>query len=99
MTCYQADISVQSAATANQTVDPTNLKEIVKTTKKEDIDTFQSKIIHSLTKTMLLGNNMHVMTQSLIGGDGPHLPHGLSAVNKYTKVISGNKEVVVVVKT
>ena len=23
---------------------------------------------------MLLGNNMHVMTQSLKGGDGPHLP-------------------------
>ena len=34
---------------------------------------------------------MHVMTQALKGGDGPHLPHGLSVVNMYTKVISGSK--------
>ena len=27
---------------------------------------------------------MHVMTQTLRGGDGPHLPHGLSVVNSYT---------------
>ena len=48
-------------------------------------------------KTLLLGNNMHVMTQSLKGGDG-HLPHGLSVVNTYTEVISGSKQVAVVVK-
>ena len=41
---------------------------------------------------------MHVMTQSLKGGDGPHLPHSLSVVNTYTKVISGSKWVVVVIK-
>ena len=50
-------------------------------------------------KTLLLGNNMHVMTQSLKVGDGPHLPPGLSVVNMYTKVISGSKWVAVVVKT
>ena len=60
--------------------------------------TFLSKIIHGQMKTMLLGNNMHVMTQCLRGGDGPHLPHSLSVVNTYTGVISGNKWVVVVVK-
>ena len=38
------------------------------------------------------------MTQSLKGGDGPHLPHGLNVVNMYTKVISGNKQVAVVVQ-
>ena len=48
-------------------------------------------------KTMLLGNNMNVMTQVLKGGDGPHLPHGLSVMNTYTKVISGIWWVVVVV--
>ena len=32
-------------------------------------------------------------------GDGPHLCHGLSVVNTYTKVISGSKSVAVVVKT
>ena len=31
---------------------------------------------------------MHVMIQVLKGGEGPHLPHGLSVVNMYTKVIS-----------
>ena len=50
-----------------------------------------SKIIHGKMKTLLLENNMHVMTQSLRGGDGPHLPHGLGVVNTYTEVISGSK--------
>ena len=38
------------------------------------------------------------MTQILKGGDGSHLPHGLSVVNMYTKVISRSKKVAVVVK-
>ena len=29
---------------------------------------------------------MHVMTQTLKGDDGPHLPHGLSVMNTYTEV-------------
>ena len=49
-------------------------------------------------KTILLGHNMHVMTWSLKGADGPHLPHGLSVVNMYNEVISGSKWVAVVVK-
>ena len=49
-------------------------------------------------KTLLLGNNMHVMTQFLKRGDGAHLPQGLSVVNTYTKVISRSKRVAVVVK-
>ena len=67
----QVELLVKSKAAANQTVDPTNLNEVVKKTKKEEIDAFSSKIIDGQTKTMLLGNNMHVMTQSLKGGDGP----------------------------
>ena len=59
---------------------------------KKEMDAFLSKIIHGQMKTMLLENNMHVMTQSLKGGDGPHLPHGLNVVNTYTEVISGSKE-------
>ena len=49
-------------------------------------------------QTLLLGNNMHVMAQSLKGSDGPHLPPGLSVVNTYTKVIYGSKQVAVVMK-
>ena len=41
---------------------------------------------------------MCVMTQSLKGGDGPHLPHGMSVVDMYTEVISRSKQVQVVVK-
>ena len=78
--------------------DPTNLNEAVKTTKREEIDAFSSKIIHDQMKTMLLGSNMHVMTQTLRGGNGPHLPYGLSVVNTYTKGTTGSKCVVVVVK-
>ena len=89
---------VKGEATMHQTVDPMDLKEVVKMTKEEEIDAFSSKIIHGQLKTILLRNNMHVMTQSLRGGDGPHLPHSLSVVNMYTKVISGNKQVAVVVK-
>ena len=76
----------------------TDLNEVVKTTKKEEVDAFSSKIIHSQIKTLLLENNMHVMTQSLKGGDQPHLPPCLSVVNTYTEVISGSKWVTVVVK-
>ena len=74
------------------------MNEVVKTTRREEVDAFSSKEIHGQMKTLLLGNNMHVMTQSLKGGDGPHLPNDLSVVNTYTKVISWSKQVVVVVK-
>ena len=47
--------------------DSINLNEVVKTTKSEEIDAFSSKIIHGQMKTLLLGSNMHVMTQTLRG--------------------------------
>ena len=50
-----------------QTVDLTDMNEAVKMMKMEEIDAFSSKIIHGQIKTMLLGNNMHVMTQTLKG--------------------------------
>ena len=96
--CWQAELSIWKNMVANQAVDPTDLNEVVKTTKKEEVDAFSSKIIHGQMKTLLLGNNMYVMTQSLKGGDGPHLPNDLSVVNTYTEVISGSKQVTVVVK-
>ena len=67
-------------------------------TKREEVDTFSSKVIHGQMKTMLFGNNMNVMTQDLKRGDWTHLPHSLSVVNMYIKVISGSKRVAVVVK-
>ena len=99
LACHPAELLVQNKAAANQTVDLTALNEAVKMTKKEKIDAFSSKIIYGHTKTLLLGNNMQVMTQSLKGGDGLHLPHSLRVVNTYTEVTSGNKWVAQVVAT
>ena len=91
LACWQAELSIQKETVANQTVDLTDLNE-------EEVDAFSSKIIHGWMKTLLLGNNMHVVTQSLKGADGSHLPHGLSVVNTYIEVISGGKQVLLVVK-
>ena len=71
------------------TVDPTNLNEVV--TTRQEIDVFSSKVIHGQKKTLLLGSNIHVMTQTLRGADGPHLPHRLSVVNTYIEVTTGSK--------
>ena len=98
LVCWQAGLLIQRETVTNQRVDLTDLNEALKMTKKEEVDTFLSKILHGQMKSQFLGNSVHVMTQSLKGGDGPHLPHGLSVVNMYTKVISGSKRVVVVVK-
>ena len=95
---YQAELSIKSEAATNQMVDPTDLNKVFKTTKKDEMDAFSSKIMHGQTKTMLFRNNMPVMTQILNGGDGPHLPHCLSVVSTYTEVTTGSKQVVVTVK-
>ena len=47
---------------------------------------------------MFLSSNMHVMMQTLKGDDGPCLPHGLSIMSTYTKMSTGSKWVVIVVK-
>ena len=87
----QAKPLIQEEAAMHKTMDPTDLKEVVKMTKKQEIDAFSSKIMYSQMKTMLLGNNMHVRTLAFKGGAGPHLPQGLSVVNMYTEMISGSK--------
>ena len=91
LACCQAELSIKREVTMHLTVDHSNLKEVVKTTKREKVDASSCKVIHGQMKTMLLRNNMNVKTQVLKGGDGPHLPHDLSVMNVYTKVISGSK--------
>ena len=98
LACQQAELLLKGEAAMHQAVDLTDLKEAVNMTKREEVDAFSSKIIHSWMKTLLLRNNMHVMTQVLKGGGGPHMPHGLSVVNTYTKLISRSKYITVVVK-
>ena len=61
-------------------MDLTNLNEAVRTIKKEEINAFSSKIIHTQIKNMLLGSNMHVMRQTLEEEDGSCLPYSLSVM-------------------
>ena len=70
LVCHQAELAIRSeAAAANQIVDLTNLNEAVKMMRTEDIDAFSSKIIDGQINTMFLGSNMHVMMQTMKGGD------------------------------
>ena len=59
---------------------------------------FLSKIVHGHTKTVLLGNNMYVMTQASEKGKEPCLPHGLSVANTYTEMNTVNKHFAIVIK-
>ena len=83
---------------ANQTLDLTNLNEALKVIKKEEIDAFSSWIIQARIKTIILGNNMHIMMQTLKRGDGLCLPHGLSVMNTYIQMTTRSNRVAVVVK-
>ena len=66
--------------------------------KWKEIDTFSSKIVHGHTKSVLLGNNMYVMTQAQEKGREPCLPHSLSVVNTYTEMTTVSRYVAIVIK-
>ena len=79
---------------ANETMGLTNVNKAVKMIKKEEIEV----LIQDHTcpnKDHILGSNMHVMMQTLEGGDGPCLPHGLSVMNVYTEMTIRNKQIAV----
>ena len=67
LACHGAELSIRSEMAANQTMCLTDLNKPVKMIKKEEIDAFSSKIIHAQTKTIFLGGNMHVKTQTQEG--------------------------------
>ena len=50
---------------------------------------FSSKIVHGHTQTVLLGNNMYIMTQA--PEKEPCLPHGLHVVRNYSEMTTGSK--------
>ena len=82
----------------NCTMDLNDFNKAVKMTKKEEIDAFSSKIIHTKTRTIFPGSNMHAMTQALEETHGSHMPHGLNIMNTYTEMATGNKQIVIMVK-
>ena len=75
-----------------------NWVKAVKTIKWEEIEVFLSKIVHGLTKTVLLGSNMYIMTQAPEKGEEPCLPHSLSVANTYTEMTTGSRAVNIVIK-
>ena len=91
LACCQAELSIRSEMTVNQTMGLTDLNKAVKMMKKKEIDAFSSKVIHTQTKTIFLDSNMYMMTQTLEGGDGPCLTHGFSVMNTYTKMTTRSK--------
>ena len=95
---HWAELSLKNNTTASPIPDPTDLNEVVKTTKWEEIEAFSSKIVHGHTKTVLLGNNMYVMTQAPEEGKETCLPLGISVVNTYTEMTTGSKHVAIVIK-
>ena len=98
---YWQDIewnSLKNNMTASQIPGPTDLNEAVKAMKWEEIEAFSSKVVHGCKKTVLLGNNMYVMTQATEKGKEPCLPHGLSMVNTYMEVTIGSRHVAIVIK-
>ena len=92
------DLSLKNDENSNPICDLTDLDEAVKSMKWEEI-AFSSKIVYGHTKTVLLGNNMFIMTQAPEQGEEPCLPHGISMVNTYTKMTTGSRRVAVEVKT
>ena len=64
----------------------------------EKIEAFSSKIVHGHTKTVLLGNNMYIMTQAPEKGEEPCLPHCLSMANTYTEMATGSRCITIGIK-
>ena len=80
------ELSLESNTTTNLIHHLTDLDEAVKTMKWEEIGTFSSKIVHSHTKSVLLGDNMYIMTQAQ------------SMANTYTEMTTGSRCVAIVFK-
>ena len=83
-------------ATTHQTVDPTDKGDSQNDKEGRDRCFFIQN--HMWPNENHAPGKQHACNDSLKGGDGPHLLHGLSVVNTYTEVISGSKQAAVLVK-
>ena len=95
---HQAEPSLKNDVTTNPIHDPTDFGKAVKTTKWKEIGAFSSKILVGHTKTVLLGNNMYIMTQAPEQGKEPCLPHGVSVTNTHIDMTTGSRCVAIAVK-
>ena len=95
---HLAELSLKNDTTASPIPSMTDLNQVVKTMKWEDIEASSSKIVHGHTNTVLLGNNMYVITQAPEKGKEPCVSHGLSMANTYTEMATQSRCVTIVIK-
>ena len=75
----------------------TDLDELVLLKNKATIPAFESIILHSHTrKMMMMGYKLHVMTQATYLEDRANLPNGVYVVKTYTKLCDVSHNVLVV---
>ena len=83
----------------NTAEDPLDLDEKVLLTDKCTIPGFQSVIAHGCTqRTMMMGNQLNVMTQAPYPKDKADLPNGLSSMRMYTELKDGSRHVSLVLR-
>ena len=83
----------------NTAEDPLDLDKKVLLTDKCTIPGFQSIITHGHTKrTMMMGNQLNVMTQAPYPEDKADLPNGLYIMRMYTELKDGSQNVSLVLR-
>ena len=83
----------------NMGENPTDLDELVLLKNKTTIQAFESIILHCHTrKMMMMGYELHVMTQATYPEDGANLPNGVYVVKTYTELRDGSRNVSVVLR-
>ena len=78
---------------------PTDLDELILLKNKTDIPAFESIILHCRTRRMMMmGCNLHIMTQATYPEDRVDLPNGVYVVKTYTELHDGSCNVSVVLR-
>ena len=81
----------------NTEQNPVHLDKKVVFKKKYTIQAFTSQIIHCWTKkTMMVGYQLHVMTQALYLEDEAHLPNSMYMLKTYTELKDSSQNVSII---
>ena len=95
----QASLGKRLKFPTNTAEDPLDLDEKVLLTDKCTIPGFQSIITHGCTqRTMMMGNQLDIMTQAPYPEDKADLPNGLYVMRTYTELKDGSQNVSLVLR-
>ena len=95
---HQAELSIWSETSANQTMGLADLNEAVKIIKKEEINTFCQRSYIPRQRSCFWAATYLWWCRPWQGGDRPCLPHCLNIMHAYTEMTTGSKWVAVIVK-